>query len=131
MKINKNKEWNLSLAVKKRTKEDYVEWRHTNSYYIEDVRHLPSPDFLEEQTPKVLEFTLGLFHPRQLLHRLSGSELQLHRESSSNLSESSKLNRSHSSLFHCSWGASWEHLATASCAPPLFAVFASLKNVIK
>lgn len=43
---------------------------------------------------KVVEVVAGFFHPLQLLQRLSGSELQLHNESSSNLSESSKLNLS-------------------------------------
>lgn len=43
---------------------------------------------------KVVEVVDGFFHPLQLLQRLSGSELQLHNESSSNLSESSKLNLS-------------------------------------
>lgn len=44
---------------------------------------------------------MGRFQPRQLLHKLSGSELQLHNESSSNRSESSKVNRSHSSFHSC------------------------------
>ncbi|KAJ3641299.1 hypothetical protein Zmor_027811 [Zophobas morio] len=51
----------------------------------------------------------GFFHPRQLLHTLSGSELQLHSESSSNRSESSKLNLSPSS--HSS-------IAAATSPPP-------------
>jgi len=42
----------------------------------------------------------GFFQPRQLLHSDSGSELQLHRESSSKRMESSELKRSISSGFH-------------------------------
>lgn len=42
----------------------------------------------------LVTFGICFFHPRQLLQRLSGSEVQLHKESSSNRSESSKLNRS-------------------------------------
>lgn len=58
-----------------------------------------------EPLPK-LPLVVGRFQPLQLLHKLSGSELQLHSESSSKRSESSKLNRSHSS-FHSG--------ATTSC----------------
>uniref|UniRef100_A0A182UYV8 Uncharacterized protein n=1 Tax=Anopheles merus TaxID=30066 RepID=A0A182UYV8_ANOME len=51
-----------------------------------------------------------------LLHTLSGSELQLHSESSSNRSESSKLNRSISSAF---WFAFWFALLPPPPAAPL------------
>lgn len=54
----------------------------------------PSEYFLE---PNVPEPRVGRFHPRQLFTRDSGSLLQLQRESSSNLSESSNENRSVSS----------------------------------
>lgn len=59
------------------------------------------PDSLPRRLPLIpntMDVPTGFFQPRQLLQTLSGSELQLHNESSSNRSESSKLNRSHSSL---------------------------------
>lgn len=46
--------------------------------------------------PVATVFVVGFFQPRQLLHILSGSELQVQIESSSKRSESSKLK--HSSL---------------------------------
>lgn len=61
---------------------------------------------------------IGFFQPRQLLHTLSGSELQLHNESSSKWSESSKLNLSISSLFHS--------LAAFAPPPPPAAAAAAL-----
>lgn len=67
-------------------------------FSYEILMHSPSFCFLSAPFPKLL-FVMGRFQPRQLLHKLSGSELQLHNESSSNRSESSKVNRSHSS-FH-------------------------------
>lgn len=73
------------------------------SYFFLSSRssaNLPSFCFLSAPFPKLL-FVMGRFQPRQLLHRLSGSELQLHNESSSNRSESSKVNRSHSSFHSC------------------------------
>lgn len=76
--------------------------------------HLPSC-FLSAPMPKLL-FVVGRFHPRQLLHSDSGSELQLHSESSSNRSESSKLNRSHSSAFHSGWTTSCAGSATTAAA---------------
>lgn len=69
---------------------------------------LPSEHFLFAPK-KDPDPTGGFFHPLQLLHRLSGSELQLQRESSSKRSESSKLNRSPSS--HSS-------IAAATSFPP-------------
>lgn len=62
------------------------------------IGYIPSVGFLVEPLLK-LPLLIGRFQPRQLLHKLSGSELQLHNESSSKRSESSKLKRSHSS-FH-------------------------------
>lgn len=55
------------------------------------------------------ELATGFFQPLQLLHKLSGSELQLHKESSSNLSESSKLKRPPSSQ---------SRIAPSSSPPP-------------
>uniref|UniRef100_A0A1Y1LRA9 Uncharacterized protein n=1 Tax=Photinus pyralis TaxID=7054 RepID=A0A1Y1LRA9_PHOPY len=52
---------------------------------------------------------MGFFHPLQLLQTLSGSELQLHKESSSKRSESSKLKRSTSSQ---------SSIAAATSPPP-------------
>lgn len=81
-------------------------------------KHLPSAVFRTPPFPNVLA-VIGRFHPLQLLHKLSGSELHEHNESSSNRSESSKLWLSHSSAFH-SGGAS------ACCCPPAAsAAFAS------
>lgn len=57
---------------------------------------LPWIVFFVERVPNTF-WGFGLLHPRQLLHRLSGSELQLHKESSSKRSESSKLKWSPSS----------------------------------
>lgn len=76
------------------------------------IAYLPSC-FLSAPIPKLL-FIVGRFQPRQLLHKLSGSELQLHNESSSKRSESSKLNRSHSSAFHSGCTTSWACSATAA-----------------
>lgn len=59
------------------------------------------------------EPAVGLFQPRQLLHRLSGSELQLHKESSSKRSESSKLKRPPSSQSRIAPSSS-----TAATVPP-------------
>lgn len=75
--------------------------------------NLPSC-FLSAPIPK-LQLIVGRFQPRQLLHKLSGSELQLHNESSSKRSESSKLNRSHSSAFHSGWTTSCACSAAAGC----------------
>lgn len=77
--------------------------------------HYSPSCFLSPPIPKLL-LVVGRFHPRQLLHKLSGSELQLHKESSSNLSESSKLNRSHSSAFHSGWTTSCACSAAAAAA---------------
>uniref|UniRef100_A0A182NC37 Uncharacterized protein n=1 Tax=Anopheles dirus TaxID=7168 RepID=A0A182NC37_9DIPT len=64
------------------------------------AKHLPpSLERRPGPPPNELIVATGFFQPRQLLHTLSGSELQLHSESSSNRSESSKLNRSISSAF--------------------------------
>lgn len=81
--------------------------------YLSSEFNLPSC-FFSAPIPKLL-FAVGRFHPRQLLHKLSCSELQLHNESSSNLSESSKLNRSHSSAFHSGWTTSCAWSAAAGC----------------
>lgn len=81
----------------------YDSWRNVKQCHHFDSSkqrisciELPWIFFFVERLP--YEFGgFGRFHPRQLLHRLSGSELQLHRESSSNRSESSKLKWSASS----------------------------------
>lgn len=75
---------------------------------------LPSFCFLNAPFPKLL-FVRGRFQPRQLLHKLSGSELQLHNESSSNRSESSKVNRSHSSFHSCATTTSGCCCAGCAC----------------
>lgn len=64
---------------------------------------LPSDERLEEG-PKTVPWVPGRFHPLQLLHKDSGSELQLQRESSSNLSESSNVNLSSSAPHDSSIG---------------------------
>lgn len=76
-----------------------LEWQM--NFWVEN-KSSPSFCFLNAPFPKLL-FAIGRFHPRQLLHRLSGSELQLHSESSSNRSESSKVYRS--SSFHSGWAS--------------------------
>lgn len=63
----------------------------------QEKKHSPSAVFLPFPQKVPAAPAAGFFQPLQLLHTLSGSELQLHRESSSNLSESSKLNLSPSS----------------------------------
>lgn len=65
----------------------------------------------------MFELAIGFFHPLQLLQTLSGSELQLHSESSSKRSESSKLNRSPSSQSSMA-GATTSPPPPAAPAPP-------------
>lgn len=79
----------------------------------EHMKILPSFCFLSAPFPKLL-FVGGRFQPRQWLHKLSGSELQLHNESSSNRSESSNVKRSHSSFHSCA--ATTSGCCCAGCA---------------
>lgn len=62
----------------------------------------------------------GFFQPRQLLHKDSGSLPQLHKESSSKRSESSKDMRSPSS--HSSISGSSSYSGSADCSSPTFTI---------
>lgn len=101
----------------------YYKFRLNFSIFINiTIQNIPSFCLLRAPFPKLL-LAIGRFHPRQLLHKLSGSELQLHNESSSKRSESSKLNRSHSSALHSAWttsGACACSTAGACCCCWLF-----------